>query len=216
MIEKKFTIIGGSGGMGRVFGTLFKKYGYEITLFARNKDKLIQAANQLGVKYALDLGDCVRDADIIMISTPITSTPQIIKEIIPLMKEDALIFDITSLKKKVFEVMKELSSNYPVNCLSLHPMFGPGITEMKNYVILTLKVGGTKNYEKMVTDLLSIFQEEGILVVSTTPEQHDKIMALTLAVPHMINIIYLNLLKKTSIPLSELTRSSSELDLTYA
>jgi len=200
------TIIGGSGGMGKVFGRLFQNYGFEITLFARDKEKLTQAALELNMEYSLDLEECVKKADIIMISIPITSTAHMIKKISPMMKRDAILFDITSLKTMVFNILQDMCSKYPINCISLHPMFGPGIKDMKNYNMIALKVGGTSNYNLLIEELLSIFQSEGLIIITTTPEEHDRTMALTLAVPHMVNIVYLTLLKKSGIPLNELTR----------
>ena len=200
------TIIGGSGGMGKVFGTLFQKYGFEITLFAREKEKLIQTAIGLNMKYSLELEECVKKADIIMVSIPITSTPHMIKMIAPMMKRDAILFDITSLKTIVYNILQDMCSQYPINCISLHPMFGPGIKDMKNYVMIALMIGGTNNYTLLIEELFSIFQSEGLLIITTTPEEHDKTMALTLAVPHMVNILYLTLLKQSGIPLNELTR----------
>ncbi|MBY9004987.1 MAG: prephenate dehydrogenase/arogenate dehydrogenase family protein [Candidatus Lokiarchaeota archaeon] len=206
MLGKNMTIIGGSGGMGKVFGRLFQKYGFEITLFARNKEKLIQTAIGLNMEYSLDLEECVKKADVIMVSIPITSTPQMIKKIAPLMKRDAILFDITSLKTLVYSIMQELCSKYPINCLSLHPMFGPGIKDMNNYVMISIKIGGTNNYNLLIEELFAIFQSEGLLIITTTPEEHDKTMALTLAVPHMVNILYLTLLKQSGIPLNDLTK----------
>lgn len=206
MLGKNITIIGGSGGMGKVFGKLFQKYGFEITLFARNVEKLTQTAIELDMKYSLDLEVCVKKADIIMVSVPITITSQIIKKIAPLMKKDAILFDITSLKIKVCDVLLDMSSKYPINCISIHPMFGPGIQDMKNYVMIAIKLGGTNNYNSKFAEFISIFQSEGLQIITANPEEHDKTMALTLAVPHMINILYLTLLKKSGIPLNELTK----------
>ncbi|MHA1669982.1 MAG: prephenate dehydrogenase/arogenate dehydrogenase family protein [Promethearchaeota archaeon] len=206
MLEKSMTIIGGSGGMGKVFGKLFQKYGFEITLFARNKEKLAQTAIALNMMYSLDLEECVKNADIIMVSVPIITTPQIIKKIAPLMKRDAILFDITSLKTMVHKIMLDLCSKYPINCITLHPMFGPGIQDMKNYIMIALKVGGTDNYNLLIEELFSIFRSEGLLIISTTPKEHDMTMALTLAVPHMVNILYLTLLEQSGIPLNELTK----------
>jgi prephenate dehydrogenase len=206
MLGKCLTIVGGYGGMGKVFGKLFQKYGFKITLFARNEEKLIETAIELNMSYSLDLEDCVKKADIVIVSIPINSTPQMIKKITPLMKKEAILFDITSLKTKVYSILQEAHLKYPINCISLHPMFGPGIINMKNYVMIALKVGGTENYDLLIDELFSIFQSEGLLLITTTPEEHDKIMALTLAVPHMVNILYLFLLKQSGIPLNELTR----------
>jgi prephenate dehydrogenase len=85
-------------------------------------------------------------------------------------------------------------------------MFGPGIKEMKNYVIIYLNVGGTKHYDSLVEELLSLFKTDGLIITETTPELHDKKMALTLGVPHMFNILFLGLLKRTEYPLNELTK----------
>ena len=206
MLGKKFTIIGGSGGMGKVFGRFFKKHGFTITLFARNEEKLKKAAIELSVNYELSLEKSVKNADIVMISIPISSTPDMIRKIAPLLKENAIVFDITSLKYDVFKALTEIKNNFPVNCISLHPMFGPGIKDMKNYFMMVLKVGGTDQYDELINDLLNLFKIDGLIITETLPEVHDKRIALTLGVPHMLNILFLNLLRSTNEPLNELTR----------
>ncbi|MFX1493472.1 MAG: prephenate dehydrogenase/arogenate dehydrogenase family protein [Promethearchaeota archaeon] len=206
MSGKNLTIIGGSGGMGRVFAKYFKKYGFNIILYARNKQKLEQTARQLNVNYNLSLKESVKDADIVMLTVPITSTVDIIKAIVPLLKPNSLIFDITSLKHNIIEVYEEARKKYPVNCLSIHPMFGPGIKDMRNYVMLVLKVGGTANYNEIVNNLLDLFKSDGLIINETTPEIHDKRIAMILGVPHMFNILFLNLLRRLNEPLNELTK----------
>lgn len=205
MLGKNLTIIGGSGGMGRVFARYFKKHGFKIILYARNEEKLEQTASELNVKYNLSLKESVKDADIIMITVPITSTVDIIKEVVPLLKPNSLIFDITSLKHDIIKVYEGIKNEYPINCLSLHPMFGPGIKDMRNYVMLVLRVGGTVNYNEIVKNLLDLFKSDGLVINETTPEFHDKKIAMTLGVPHMFNILFLNLLRRLNEPLNELT-----------
>ena len=206
MLGKKILIIGGSGGLGKVFGKFFKKKGFEITLLARNEERLKKAAEQLGVKYELDLKKSVEDADIVMVSIPIKSTPEMIKTVTPLMKKNALIFDVTSLKNAVYKELSNACDKYPINCVSLHPMFGPGIKDMKNYVMILLRVGGTKQYNDKINDLIALFKEEGLNITETSPKTHDLRVALTLGLPHMLNILFLNLLKRSDESLSELTR----------
>jgi len=206
MTQKKITIIGGSGGMGKVFGRYFKHHGFDITIYARNTERLIDVATEMGVNYEFSLERSVEQADIVMVTIPIKSTPEMIKKIGPYLKENALIFDITSIKKSVFEALEDLKNTFPVNCISLHPMFGPGIKDMKNYVMLVLKVGGTDKYEIIVKDLLEIFRSDGLIITETSPDIHDKRVALTLGVPHMLNILFLNLLKNADEPLNELTK----------
>jgi len=206
MLGKNLTIIGGSGGMGKVFGKYFKNHGFEITLFAQNEERLKIAAREIGAKYELNLEKSVKIADIVMVSIPIHSTPGMIKKVVPFLKRNALIFDITSLKHSTYSVLKTMSKKYPINCISLHPMFGPGIEEMKNYVIIFLKIGGTEQYEVIIDGFLNLFKSDGVILTETTPEIHDLRVALTLGVPHMFNILFLNLLKRSNETLSELTR----------
>jgi len=206
MMKKKFLIIGGSGGMGKLFGKYFKQHGFDVTIYARNRERLKEAATEMGVNYEFSLERSVKQADIVMVTIPISSTPEIIKRIGPYLKENALIFDITSIKKTVFEALKDLKNNFPVNCISLHPMFGPGIKDMKNYVMVVLKIGGTDKYDIIINDLLDIFRSDGLIITETSPDIHDKRVALTLGVPHMLNILFLNLLKNSNENLNELTK----------
>ena len=206
MLGKNITIIGGSGGMGKVFGKYFKEHGFVVTLHARNEPKLKEVASELSVDFEHSLEKSVRSADIVMISIPISSTVEMIHRIGPLLKKNALIFDITSLKNKVVNALTEVKKKFPINCISLHPMFGPGITNMKNYVMMVLKVGGTDKYEELITEFLSLFKSDGLILTETVPDIHDKRIALTLGVPHMFNILFLNLLRTSSEQLNELTR----------
>jgi len=205
-LGKNITIIGGSGGMGKVFGKYFQNHGFVVTFYARNEDKLKKAATELNVNYELSLEKSVKNADMVMISIPINSTSDMIRKIGPFLKKNALIFDITSLKYAVMKALTEVKNEFPVNCISLHPMFGPGISDMKNYVMMVLKVGGTDQYEIVINRLLELFRSDGLIITETLPEIHDKRIALTLGVPHMLNILFLNLLKSANEPLNELTR----------
>ena len=205
MLGKNVTIIGGSGGMGKVFGRYFKGHGFQVTLHARDELRLKSVSHNLAVNYDLDLTKCIPNADIVVISIPIHSTTKMIRQVAPLMKKNSLIFDISSLKRDICSVLSEMKDTFPVNTLSLHPMFGPGIKNMKNYTLIALRIGGTEHYNKIVDELLQLFKSDGFLITETTPETHDLRIALTLGIPHMINIIFLNLLKRTNVPLNELT-----------
>ncbi|MFW9873811.1 MAG: prephenate dehydrogenase/arogenate dehydrogenase family protein [Candidatus Thorarchaeota archaeon] len=205
MRGNNLTIIGGTGGMGQVFAKYFKQHGIEITIHDRDEKKLKNIAKNLGVNYELELEKSVENADFIMISIPIHSTPEMIEKIAPYMKKNSTIFDITSVKQETYKTLDRMCKKYPINCLSLHPMFGPGIKNFDKYTLIVLKVGGTEYYDEIVEELLDIFKSDGLLLTETTYDTHDKYIALTLGLPHMLNILFLTLLKKTSKSLTELT-----------
>jgi prephenate dehydrogenase len=77
---------------------------------------------------------------------------------------------------------------------------------MQNYILLLLKIDGTKNYNSLVNELLKLFKSDGLVIIETTPDMHDTKIALTLGLPHMLNILFLNLLKRSNEPLNELTQ----------
>jgi prephenate dehydrogenase len=206
MRSKNITIIGGSGGMGQVFSKYFKNHGFLVTIFARDEKRLKIVAENLGVVFATSIEESVKKAELVLISVPIMSTIDVIKSITPHVKEDALICDITSLKTEICQVYKQEVKKYPINCISLHPMFGPGITSMKSYMMLLIRIDGTKNYDILVNELIELFKSDGLNVVETNPDIHDAKIALTLGLPHMINILFLNLLRKSNEQLKELTR----------
>ncbi|MEJ2251114.1 MAG: prephenate dehydrogenase/arogenate dehydrogenase family protein [Candidatus Lokiarchaeota archaeon] len=207
MLGHRVTIIGGSGGMGKIFAKIFKKNEFEVILTARNKDKLKDVANELGVTYEHNLHKSVKEADIVMISIPINSTVHMIEEIAPILKSNALLFDITSLKTNVYNALYKAQNIYPINCISLHPMFGPGIQSLNNYNLIILKVGESDDYSSQINVFLNIFQKEGLKIIQIENAQyHDKMMALVLGTPHMFNILYLSLLKNSNIELKELMK----------
>lgn len=203
--NKRITIIG-AGGMGSTFAKFFRDHSFNVFLYDSDKSKLKQKAEELNVGYELNMKNSVKSADLVMISVPIPITAKMIRNIAPHLKKNALLFDITSLKSEVYKEMQEVVQNYPVNCLSLHPMFGPGISKFENYVMIFLKVGGTRNYNSKVENLISLFQNTGLKIKELkTSKEHDKMMALTLGIPHMLNILFLNLLKRADKSLDELT-----------
>jgi prephenate dehydrogenase len=205
MLGSSITIIGGSGGLGQVFAKLFKRHGFEVTLMARTKERLKNVAIKLDVEFELDLKTSVSNADLVMVSIPIHSTPKMIRKLGPFLKKDALIFDVTSLKKEAYAALDEVQKKYPVNSLSLHPMFGPGIKNMKNYNMIFLEVGGTKTYSKKIEELKHLFHSEGLRITDVAdPNEHDKLMAIVLGAPHMLNILFIELLERINIPLSRL------------
>ncbi|MFX1389208.1 MAG: prephenate dehydrogenase/arogenate dehydrogenase family protein [Promethearchaeota archaeon] len=206
MLGRNLTIIGGSGGMGQVFARYFKNHGFNITLQDTNTENLKLIAKDLGVKYEFKLEKSLINADIVMISIPIHSTPEMIKKVAPYLKQDTILFDIASIKGEVFRVLNLVQKEFPINCLTIHPMFGPGIKNFQNYIIIVVRVGGTNKYKQFIEEFLNIFKSDGVFITETTSEMHDKHIALTLGIPHMFNILFLSLLKDSKESLPELTR----------
>ena len=207
MNRNKITIIGGSGGMGKIFAQIFKRNGFEVTIYARNEERLEKVANELGVNYEISLQESVLDADYVMISIPISSTVEMIYVIAPYLKKDAFMFDITSLKAEVVKALDDVQKRYPINTFSIHPMFGPGVRNLVDYNLIFLNLRDYDDYNAIMDDLIDIFKKEGLKVsFMEDAEYHDKIMALVLGTPHMFNILFLELIRTSKIPLQDLMK----------
>jgi len=207
MIGNKITIIGGSGGMGKIFAQIFKRNGFEVIIYARNEERLEKVANELGINYEISLKESLLDADYVMISIPISSTVEMIYEIAPFLKKDAFMFDITSLKKKVVNALNDVQKRYPINTFSIHPMFGPGVRNLVDYNLIVIKLRDEEEYNGTMDDLINIFHKEGLKVsFMDDARYHDKIMALVLGTPHMFNILFLELIRTSKIPLQDLMK----------
>ena len=93
----KIAIIGGSGKMGRWFTNFLLKDGKEVVITGRNKKKLLEAGQQLGVAVASNV-EAVKSSDVVLLSVPVESLEEVLEQISPHVKPKQAIIDITSTK----------------------------------------------------------------------------------------------------------------------
>ncbi|AGB02622.1 prephenate dehydrogenase/arogenate dehydrogenase family protein [Methanoregula formicica] len=163
----KLGIIGGTGKMGRLFVPVFERAGFEVLVSGR--------------KTALKNADLATTCDIVIVSVPIHDTCRIIAEIAPLMKKDQLLCDFTSLKVKPVEAM--LASKADV--IGLHPMFGPTVSSIKGQTIIACPARAGK---ARTGSLLKVFRDEGATCTITTPEDHDRMVAVVQGLTHYVTL----------------------------
>lgn len=125
----KVAIIGGSGKMGRWFASFLLKDGKEVIITGRNKRKLLEAKQQLGVEVASNV-EAVKSADAVLISVPIDNFEEVVKQVSPYTRPEQVIIDITSIKVFPVETMHKHIKTGLV--LGTHPVFGPGARSIAN------------------------------------------------------------------------------------
>ena len=163
----KAGIIGGTGKMGRLFRPVFTRAGYETLVSGRTS--------------ALTAQDIATTCDIVVVSVPIRETEKVIGEVAPLMENRQLLCDFTSIK--VAPVKAMLASKAEV--IGLHPMFGPTVSSIKGQTIVVCPARAS---EKTLARLTGIFTREGAVCTTTTPEEHDKMMAVVQGLTHFVTI----------------------------
>jgi prephenate dehydrogenase len=180
----KIAIIGGGGKMGQWLGRYLNGEGFDIIIADTDKEKLKQLRLP-GVEVAASSRDAAVKAEIIMISVPIGSFENVVKEIGPVIRPGQIVIDVTSVKAAPVKVMHEHIKTGLI--LGAHPLFGPGVTGLKdqNFVLTP-----TNTQEKsLAAKVEKYLKARGANVKLMTPEAHDKMMAVVQGLSHFVAII---------------------------
>ncbi len=175
-------IVGGTGQMGQWFKSFFEKNGCKVLISSR-KTKLTPI-------------ECVPKCDVVIVTVPIGATVEVIKEIASYVREDALLMDLTSLKKGPVDAMVKYSN---AAVIGTHPVFGPSVKTIKNQTVVLCPARPRKWLEW----LKGILKKNEALVRVTTPEKHDKMMSIIQGVTHFSTIAIAHTLKKLGISVEE-------------
>lgn len=190
-------IIGGNGNMGRLFCDFFERKGVKVLI----SDRGTKLSNR----------SVAENADIVIVSVPIEKTLYVIKEILPYLKKDSALTDVTSIKSAPLKAM--LQANCEI--FGMHPMFGNS-NEMSGQTIIFCSTKKSGKWEKWLKEL---FQKNHINIESLPAEKHDKIMNVAQGLVHFAEIIFADGLRRTRMPISEIlkyTGKASELKILLA
>ena len=180
---KTIAIIGAGGAMGKWFSEYFLKKGFEVTGF----DNTNPVAKN--IKEARSLISAILNVDYVLLSTPTKKTPEIIRLIAKEMKRESYLIDITSQKAKTAIALGKIPAK--VSPICIHPMFGPGIKNLKNHNIILVPI---KDGKKELDVAKNLFPDGSFVTIDST--EHDKKIAMILGLTHLINIAFANILGK--------------------
>lgn len=179
----KILIIGGTGETGRWFAKFYKKHGFDVVIWGINRKKEI--AEELGVRFADDLDNEIKKADMVMISVPINITERTISEIAPKMTSGSLLMDITSVKTGPLEAMIKYAPA-GVEVLGTHPMFGPSIPDIRGQIVIFTPVEG--RCREWFPVIRRLYEENGAHIEIMEAKEHDKMMAVVQGLTHFAYI----------------------------
>ena len=181
-------LIGGSIGLAMKRS----KISNQIIGFARSNSTLKRAI-ELGLvdKVKDNLEDAVNDCDLIILATPLSTFKKLVAEMSPFLKKDCIITDTGSAKLSVIEDLRGILPNN-VEFIPGHPIAGTeesgpdaGFAELfdNRWCILT----PTEENSSNAIDLIKEFWESiGSKVEIMDPLHHDKVLAITSHIPHLI------------------------------
>ena len=187
------TIIGGGGRMGRWLVRHFLSRGHNIRISDIRTVEAAAFAESVGVSFSEDNSEAIRDADLTVVSTPITVASRVLREISPSVKEGSIVAEISSLKSHVVPVLLEMAGRH-INPLSIHPLFGPGLKKLEEEKIALIPIVDPSSEADSVNRFFP-----GAKVIVVEAEEHDRAMALTLCLPHFLNIIFASMMSEEDL-----------------
>ena len=207
MMFKKVCIVG-CGLIGSSIARAIRKNRLSSKIVSSNRSAIINK-NVIKLRIVDDSSsnteEMVKDSDLIIICTPLSSYEDVISKIKNSLKNGAILTDVGSVKKKIiYSVEKNIPKN--ISWISSHPIAGTeesgpesGFSELfKNrWCILT---PSNQAKDKDIKLLETFWKKIGSKVDIMDAKKHDYILAITSHIPHLIayNIVNttLNVKKK--------------------
>ena len=183
------SIIGGGGKMGKWLCRHFLKMNYSIRIYDLKTPKRVSSK----ITVCKSIEECVRIADIVVISVPVAQTPWVITQCGLFMKNRSVLLEISSIKNDVVKALLKTRSS--ITPISVHPMFGPGAKSANNKKVLLVPIRNERiEYRKSSL----IFKGSRIIIIKNAKE-HDESMSLVLGLVYYLNLIFALVLSNKDI-----------------
>lgn len=193
--RKRILVVGGNGKMGTWYTGFFNVQGHEVTVNDTRPGSPF--------RFEKDLSKAAREAEVILLSTPISATPPILSTILSTGTE-ALVLDGCSLKSPLLpEIRRGISLG--MNIASIHPMFGPDARTLADQNLIVCECGN----REAADEAASLFSDTCLSISMLDIEEHDNLMVYLLGMTHAVNILLFNALASSGRSCAELSRYAS-------
>ena len=185
----------GVGLIGSSLSLALKQIGAvgEVIGYGRNRDNLVKGV-ELGVldRFETSIADAVKDADIVVVAVPMGAMTAVFRELAGKTRSDAIITDVGSSKGAVVKAAQAALGDDFIRFVPGHPIAGTEKSGVEagfaslyqgRRVILTplpqTAADATARIDAMWRDCGASIEYLGI-------EHHDKVLAATSHLPHML------------------------------
>jgi prephenate dehydrogenase len=182
-------IVGGAGRMGSWFAELLERQGFTVLRSDLDTELTPRAMT-------------VR-CDVVVVSVPIPETLKVIREIGPLLPEDGLLMDLTSVKKAPLEAMLVHSA---AQVVGLHPLLGPEAGFNSGGRVVVCSGRGETGLSWITQVLLA----SGLTPVYLDADEHDRMMGLIQGANHFSTLALALTVSRSGFEASHLSRCATE------
>jgi prephenate dehydrogenase len=189
-------VIFGAGLIGGSFALALRKAGAvgEVVGFGRSQGTL-ETARQLGIldRIGSDVAQEVRDADIVLLATPVAQMAELFARIAPHLGSHTLITDGGSTKGDVVAAARAGLGGRLAQFIPAHPIAGAE-TSGPEAALADLYAGKRvvltplpENAKDAVARVRRAWELCGANVTELTPEEHDGVFAAVSHLPHLLS-----------------------------
>ena len=188
----KISIIGcGLIGSSILRAVVEKKLASKISAYDKSSKVTDYLKKNFSVEICSNISDIVKDADLVIIASPLSSYKEILLSIQSNLKENVILTDTGSAKKEVNKIISNLNLKN-VNWIASHPIAGTeysgpeaGFANLFNNRWCILSADKRANKEK-IYELEKFWSSLGSKVKFMSFEDHDYILSLTSHLPHAV------------------------------
>jgi prephenate dehydrogenase/chorismate mutase len=192
----------GAGRMGRWFGAYFLALERRVAFFDKSSSRARAAAREVSGRAIFALEEITEDSDLIVVAAPIAETAAILSRIAKAAagrSRPLHVIEISSIKKPVLAdspLSQQISRDEPPLPLlhSTHPLYGPGAEPFARHNLLEVRTTKRASDSAFIKSVFPLFR-----VVTMDWRDHDRAMAYTLSLPHLIVLAFGNTLKKSPL-----------------
>jgi prephenate dehydrogenase/cyclohexadieny/prephenate dehydrogenase len=188
----KISIIGcGLIGSSIMRGVEEKKLASKISAYDKSSKVNEYLKKNFSVEVCINISDVVKDSDLVIIASPLSSYKEILLSIQSNLKENVILTDTGSAKKEVNKIISNLNLKN-VNWIASHPIAGTeysgpeaGFASLfKNRWCLIS--ADKKVAEDKIKSLENFWSKLGSKTKLMTFEDHDYVLSLTSHLPHAV------------------------------
>jgi len=164
----------------------------------------LEKAKELGVidHFERDVSLAVKDCDMVVVAVPLGAMQSVFEKIVPVMTNDMILTDVGSAKGSVVKAAQAAFNVIPETLVPAHPIAGTEksgveasfaeLYKNRRLIITPLETSS----QNAISKVRAMWQACGADVIETTVDHHDKVLAATSHLPHMLAFSLVDTLAK--------------------
>lgn len=208
-VDRDVIAIIGLGLMGGSLGLALRARASSsvfVTGYAR-REVTRDLAMQMGAcdRVTADLCDAIRDANVVVLCTPIFDMPNLLEVIKPSLRSGTIITDVGSTKSMLSDGMEEMLQGSSAHFVGSHPMAGSEQTgiesankDLYHDAVVVVTPGSNQDGAAAVENVRRLWECVGARVFGMEASVHDAIVARTSHVPHLVAAMLVRVAAKAS------------------